>query len=111
MAPSAPYPYPVGNSELIKKHGLETHFEGGYFKQTIALASESASTDGSRAQHASGSGTDLLDAGRIAPEQIPSLNDATCIYYLISPRSSRGRMHMNDYAVSSDLPYTAKSCR
>ena len=94
MPPSIPYPYPNSNSEWIQLYDLDSHFEGGYFKQTIALTSHAG------AQHASGSGTELLKCSSPLPETSSTGNDATCIYYLLTPDSSRGRMHMNDNAVS-----------
>lgn len=120
-----PYPYLVSNSELIRRHGLEPHFEGGYFKQTLALASSSPEhasdtrpkipgIDSPRVQTASGSAAELLatsdmtdgirsgaKATNVMGTEASNVNEATCIYYLITPESCRGRMHMNDYSVSS----------
>ena len=109
MSPQPPYSYAVPNAELIQEHQLEPHFEGGFFKQTIALGSKPATAEtsgrssvstvsGPRVQHASGSGTALLHEATVGADA--SHNDATCIYYLITPESSRGRMHMNDHAAS-----------
>ena len=94
---SIPYPYPVSNSELLKVHNLESHFEGGFFKQTVALSSRSE--NGKRVQESSGSATDWLPnaPGRTSNPDQPM--DATCIYYLITPEYPRGRMHMNNNAV------------
>ncbi|KAF5309502.1 hypothetical protein D9619_012342 [Psilocybe cf. subviscida] len=65
MAPS--YPYPTSNSDLINKLDLVEHFEGGFFKQTEVLAPDAATGNSA----------------------------ATQIYYLLSPKSARGGMHMN----------------
>jgi predicted cupin superfamily sugar epimerase len=108
-----PYPYPVTNSELIKAHSLEKHFEGGFFRQTVALSSYSANGststgDGSRRpQEYFGPGTTLL-GGTL--EQVKSDGskkdeklDATLIHYLLTPESYQGKMHMNLNAVSPEL--------
>ncbi|WRT70793.1 uncharacterized protein IL334_007792 [Kwoniella shivajii] len=99
-----PYPYPVTNQELIKTHSLEKHFEGGYFAQTVVIESSLPSDSGDsdapqsaalqgRKQVASGSGTALLGGG---PEVDGEKKlDASLIYYLLTPDSYRGRMHMN----------------
>ncbi|OXG12416.1 hypothetical protein C367_06247 [Cryptococcus neoformans Ze90-1] len=104
------YPYPVPNSELIATHSLQKHFEGGFFAQNVALESDSPSkvpapqsaqvpqSDalGGRVQHASGPGTELL-YGSSGDEQVGEDRrlDATLIYYLLTPDSYRGKMHMN----------------
>jgi hypothetical protein len=97
MSVSVPYPYPVSNSELLKVHNLESHFEGGFFKQTVALSSRSE--DGKRVQESSGSATDWFQNASATSFTPPQPMDATCIYYLITPEFSRGRMHMNNNAV------------
>jgi predicted cupin superfamily sugar epimerase len=94
---SLPYPYPVTNSELLRVHGLESHFEGGYFKQTVVLSTRSDS--GESVRESTGSATGWFQTPTDAASSIAS--DATCIYYLITPECSRGRMHMNNNAVSS----------
>lgn len=92
---SLPYPYPVSNSDLLRDYNLESHFEGGFFKQTVALSSRLQ--DGVRVEDYSGSGTDWL---KTSPGSLQDqVTDATCIYYLITPECSRGRMHMNNHAV------------
>lgn len=105
---TSPYPYPVNNSDLIRHHKLEKHFEGGYFAQTVSLPSipansSSASTtvDG-REQKPWGPGS-VLTGG--TAEEVPIDNkdkqlDATIIYYLLTPDSYRGKMHMNLHSVS-----------
>ncbi|WVQ95455.1 hypothetical protein IAU59_002552 [Kwoniella sp. CBS 9459] len=130
-----PYPYVNTNSQLIKAHNLEKHFEGGYFAQTVLLESsfppsstdassrstsdpgtESASTSAhvpksaaleGREQRASGPGAELLPPPTIAQSagsaasgidnrtKTETKTDATQIYYLLTPDSYRGRMHMN----------------
>ncbi len=112
--PQAPYPYPLRNVDLIKFHNLEKHFEGGYFAQTVSLesvvpeSSKSVSNNvpvsaalGGRLQTASGSGTQLLASasGTRDAEISEKQMDATQIYYLLTPSSYRGRMHMNLHAV------------
>ncbi|WVQ86136.1 hypothetical protein IAT38_008304 [Cryptococcus sp. DSM 104549] len=105
MSPSAPYAYPITNKEIISAHALIKHFEGGYFAQTVALASipsdpsvESPDKLASVAlkgkeQVASGAGAELLGGAKALSGQ--EKLDATQIYYLLTPDSSRGRMHMN----------------
>jgi hypothetical protein len=97
MSVSLPYPYPVSNSELLKVHNLESHFEGGFFKQTVALSSRSE--NGKRVQESSGSATDWFQKAPATSSTPTQPMDATCIYYLITPEFSRGRMHMNNNAV------------
>ncbi|WWC65274.1 uncharacterized protein I303_107891 [Kwoniella dejecticola CBS 10117] len=110
MSLNAPYPYPVTNSDLIKAHSLIKHFEGGYFAQTVLLDSAlpvtpttahphvplSAALEG-RVQSASGDAVELLTpAAENQPvEGVQKRTDATQIYYLLTPESYRGRMHMN----------------
>ncbi|KAK6906501.1 hypothetical protein L486_07756 [Kwoniella mangroviensis CBS 10435] len=106
---SPPYPYPVTNPDLIKAHSLIKHFEGGYFAQTVGLDSvlptsptptsthvpKSAALRG-REQTASGSATEVLTPAPTAEIQgSERRTDATQIYYLLTPESYRGRMHMN----------------
>jgi predicted cupin superfamily sugar epimerase len=91
---SLPYPYPISKSDLLQVHILESHFEGGFFKQTVALSSRLQ--DGVRVQEYSGSGTDWLKTPSASPEHAM---DASCIYYLLTPECSRGRLHMNNHAV------------
>ncbi|WVR08688.1 hypothetical protein IAU60_005746 [Kwoniella sp. DSM 27419] len=103
-----PYSYPVSNSELIAAYSLEKHFEGGYFAQTASVESylpatpsshdhvpKSASLNG-REQTAFGTGSELLE-GKPSPtgDGTERQTDATQIYYLLTPDSYRGRMHMN----------------
>ncbi|KAK4683743.1 uncharacterized protein P7C73_g6485, partial [Tremellales sp. Uapishka_1] len=108
MSAARPYAYSVPNSQLITSLHLEKHFEGGYFAQTVSLESAPSSLspdsallptskalDG-RAQHAVGSGADLLPSP--PPAEGDKKVDATCIYYLLTPDSYRGRMHMNLHA-------------
>jgi predicted cupin superfamily sugar epimerase len=97
MSVSVPYPYPVANSELLKVHNLESHFEGGFFEQTVALSSRSE--DGKRVQESSGSATDWFQNAPATSSNSTQPMDATCIYYLITPKYPRGRMHMNNNAV------------
>ncbi|WWC72667.1 uncharacterized protein I206_106631 [Kwoniella pini CBS 10737] len=110
MPLDSPYPYPVTNTELIKAYSLIKHFEGGHFAQTVLLNSvypsappashphvpQSAALEG-RTQTATGEGTELLNpaTGHIRVEGSQSRTDATQIYYLLTPESYRGRMHMN----------------
>jgi predicted cupin superfamily sugar epimerase len=96
---SLPYPYPISNSDLLKVHNLESHFEGGFFKQTVALSSRLE--NGKRVQESSGSATDWLQNAPTTSSTPNQAMDATCIYYLITPEFSRGRMHMNNNAVRS----------
>lgn len=119
-----PYPYPVANSDLIKHHNLSNYGEGGYLVQTIATNSlvPSRSTSalnsaawpsdypkpgaalGNREQMGWGPGATVLDG----PAKEPTVDgtekrvDATLIYYLITPDSYQGKMHMNLYPVSWD---------
>jgi predicted cupin superfamily sugar epimerase len=111
---SGPYPYPTPNSVLIDSHKLEKHFEGGYFAQTVLLASApstssaqhlptSAALDG-RVQIPSGAGTELLPTPHRSTELKDTQGktdamDATLIYYLLTPDTYRGRMHMNLHSV------------
>ncbi|WWD20798.1 hypothetical protein CI109_105275 [Kwoniella shandongensis] len=107
-----PYPYPVSNSDLITSHSLIKHFEGGYFAQTVSIESslesdnannnshvpKSAALEG-RVQISAGPGAELL-SGIKGSENAPTggeekKTDATLIYYLLTPDSYRGRMHMN----------------
>ncbi|WWC92402.1 uncharacterized protein L201_007359 [Kwoniella dendrophila CBS 6074] len=114
MSLAPPYPYPVNNSELIANHGLEKHFEGGYFAQTALLDSvlptspksanphvpESGSLEG-REQIAFGTATELLSPTS-GVETVPGSQqrtDASQIFYLLTPESYRGRMHMNLHSI------------
>lgn len=115
---SAPYLYPTPNSELIKAYNLEKHFEGGYFAQTVLLESgiptPAASPSESalpisqglngKVQVASGSATELVKSSQDITVDKNGEVDATQIFYLLTPDSYRGRMHMNLHAVSF-LPY------
>nr|XP_019050770.1 hypothetical protein I302_01212 [Kwoniella bestiolae CBS 10118]OCF29700.1 hypothetical protein I302_01212 [Kwoniella bestiolae CBS 10118] len=109
MSISSPYPYPITNPELIKAHSLIKHFEGGFFAQTVGLDSalppspspaivnvpKSAALEG-REQTASGPGAELLTPATNADiAGTAKRSDATQIYYLLTPDSYRGRMHMN----------------
>lgn len=109
MSPSSPYPYPVKNSDLIRHHKLEKHFEGGYFAQTVVLpsvlatSSTSVATVFNREQQPWGPGSVLCGG---ASEEQPVENkdrqiDATIIYYLLTPDSYRGKMHMNLHSVGT----------
>ncbi|KAL0242012.1 hypothetical protein I308_106186 [Cryptococcus tetragattii IND107] len=107
--PRPNYPYPVPNSELIATHSLQKHFEGGFFVQSVAAESavpklpapqnahvpQSDALRG-RVQHAFGPGTELL-CGPSGNELVGEDKrlDATLIYYLLTPESYRGKMHMN----------------
>ncbi|KAE8542788.1 hypothetical protein D1P53_000851 [Cryptococcus gattii VGV] len=107
--PRSNYPYPVPNSELIATHSLQKHFEGGFFVQSVAVESavpklpspqnahvpQSDALRG-RVQHALGPGTELLcgPSGNEPAGEDKRL-DATLIYYLLTPESYRGKMHMN----------------
>ena len=106
-----PYAYPVSNKDLIRHHSLEKHFEGGYFIQTVSLESSPSTPsttkpklsalDG-RIQSAWAPGTVLTGGER---DGTPGKNiDANMIYYLLTPDSYRGKMHMNLHAVSPSLP-------
>ena len=113
---SEPYPYPVKNSDLIKHHNLEKHFEGGYFAQTVALPSHKPTTPNwpenlpkstelqakGREQVPYGPGTGLLGGEHMTEPALgsePAL-DATIIFYLLTSESYRGKMHMNLHSVS-----------
>ena len=85
---TGPYAYPTLNSDLIKQHKLEKHFEGGYFAQTLAVVGGQGV----------GPATELL-AGPSAPQPEGVKPDATAIYYLLTPGSARGKMHMNLHTV------------
>ncbi|TYJ54812.1 hypothetical protein B9479_004483 [Cryptococcus floricola] len=105
-----PYPYPTTNTELITTHALIKHFEGGYFAQTVALESAVPPTPspanphvpksvalGGREQYDSGPGAELI-SGKTAPRPEDGQDvktDATQIFYLLTPDSHRGKMHMN----------------
>lgn len=111
--PRSNYPYPVPNSELIATHSLQKHFEGGFFVQSVAVESavpklpapqnahlpQSDALRG-RVQHALGPGTELL-CGPSGNEPVGEDKrlDATLIYYLLTPESYRGKMHMNLHSV------------
>lgn len=121
-----PYPYPVRNSDLIKHHKLEKHFEGGYFAQTVSLPSHAPATPTwpstlpqspalqakGREQAPWGPGSVLLGgpAEQVAlkGEEDPQI-DATIIYYLLTPDSYRGRMHMNLHSVGRCVLFTCPS--
>jgi hypothetical protein len=134
---AAPYAYPTPNSTLIAAHALQAHFEGGFFAQTVALASASGASGAStpaltssassaepsreaspalsvstltpenRELSASGPAAFLeCSNGKAAQPEAPMFTDATQIYYLLTPASWRGRMHMNLHAVSHDPPST-----
>ena len=90
-----PYPYPVPNSQLIKIHSLQKHFEGGYFNQTLALTSNDHNV-----QTSWGAGPALLGGMAAEPPKVEGSLDATLIYYLLTPDSYRGKMHMNLHSVS-----------
>lgn len=110
--PRPNYPYPVPNSELIATHSLQKHFEGGFFVQSVAVESttpklptQNAHVPKSyalrgRVQHAFGPGTELL-CGPLGNELVGEDKrlDATLIYYLLTPESYRGKMHMNLHSV------------
>ena len=104
MDMNTPYQYPINNSDLIRFHSLESHLEGGYFVQTVSLESHanpiaktSITTTKGRTLTAWGPGT-VLTGGKA--EGTPGEDvDATAIYYLLTPDSYRGRMHMNYHAV------------
>lgn len=82
------YAYPTPNSALIAAHGLQAHFEGGFFAQTVAMSTSENGTV------SSGPGAFL------SPKSEESDGSgATQIYYLLTPDSWRGRMHMNLHAV------------
>lgn len=66
--------------ELIAKLELEEHFEGGFFKQTEAIQVGKWGAARKARGLISWSGDDLK---------------ATQIYYLLSAKSQRGKMHMN----------------
>jgi predicted cupin superfamily sugar epimerase len=102
---SLPYPYPVSNSELIRVYDLESHPEGGYFKQTVALSTELS--NGKSVQHFEGPATAWLPITTPLTEGGGRTTDATCIYYLLTPDSSRGKMHKNDNAVSYKAEWLA----
>ena len=95
----APYPYPNSNADIISKLKLEKHFEGGYFAQTIAVGSTPGATSSptDRVQTASGDGTGWYGGAQAGPS---TTVDATQIYYLLTPDSYRGKMHMNLHSVS-----------
>lgn len=59
---------------------------------------------GGRVQHASGPGTELL-YGSSGDEQVGEDRrlDATLIYYLLTPDSYRGKMHMNLHSVRAGV--------
>ncbi|KAL7421479.1 hypothetical protein Q5752_004366 [Cryptotrichosporon argae] len=91
MAAPYPYAYPVPNSHLIATLGLQPHFEGGYFAQTVFVAAAGA---------AAGPGARVLDDAAPDPPA-PGAGPApaaTQIYYLLTPDSYRGKMHMNLHA-------------
>ncbi|KIR58999.1 hypothetical protein I314_04983 [Cryptococcus bacillisporus CA1873] len=107
--PRPNYPYPVPNSELIATHSLQKHFEGGFFVQSVAVestapklpATQNAHVPKSdalrgRVQHPFGPGTELL-CGPLGNELVGEDKrlEATLIYYLLTPESYRGKMHMN----------------
>jgi hypothetical protein len=110
-----PYRYPTTNSELIKSHHLEKHFEGGYFTQTVILTSQSPPSPTTslpisealkgKSQVSYGPGLAITDANPKGFEAIPkgAEVDASLIYYLLTPDSYRGRMHMNLHSVSTSL--------
>jgi len=105
------YPYPITNSDLIRHHKLEKHFEGGYFAQTVALESlvpDEPTWPGNLAKSPS-----LQEQGREQRPSGPAVDqdeqsspgkdkhiDATLIYYLLTAESYRGKMHMNLHSVS-----------
>ncbi|KAI5474640.1 DUF985 and Cupin, RmlC-type domain protein [Pseudohyphozyma bogoriensis] len=69
------YPYSTPNSALIESLKLEAHPEGGFFVQTDVVPNEVPS-----------------------PFTVPEGKSrmlATQIYYLLTPASARGRMHLN----------------
>ncbi|GAA5863157.1 hypothetical protein JCM1840_002489 [Sporobolomyces johnsonii] len=69
----APYAYPEPNSTLISSLALQPHPEGGYYAETVRTKETTPSPFADGAER--------------------SL--ATEIYYLLTPDSARGRMHMN----------------
>ena len=103
---SLPYSYPVSNTDIIKLHSLDKHFEGGYFAQTVSLeTSDSLKSPtpkskglGGNSQTAWGPGT-LLTGGKKDGSPGEDVN-ATMIYYLLTPDSYRCKMHMNLHSVS-----------
>jgi len=113
------YPYPITNSDLIRHHKLEKHFEGGYFAQTVALQSlvpdqstwsdklgkSPALQQKGREQRPSGPGVMEEEQGSGSDQQL----DATLIYYLLTPDSSRGKMHMNLHSVSRKVSIADES--
>jgi len=101
-----PYPYPVTNSDLIRLHSLQKHFEAGYFAQTVSLESTTSATPsglrlaalGRKGRSAWGPAT-VLTGGK--EDGTPGKGvDATVIYYLLTPDSYRGKMHMNLHSVN-----------
>ncbi|GAA5946357.1 hypothetical protein JCM10213_006538 [Rhodosporidiobolus nylandii] len=69
----APYAYPEGNAVLLKTLNLLEHPEGGYYAETVRTKETAASPFADGAER----------------------NLATQIYYLLTPESSKGKMHMN----------------
>jgi predicted cupin superfamily sugar epimerase len=111
---SHPYSYTTSNTDLIKLLSLQKHPEGGYFNQTLSLQShipaKSQSTWpedlprsnelGTREHVFVGPAARVLvgEEGEDAQGE-ESKVDATVIYYLLTPDSYRGRMHMNLHSV------------
>lgn len=73
----------------------------------MTAASSSTATLENRALVPSGPAAALL-VPAAAKEPAPMYADATQIYYLLTPGSYRGRMHMNLHAVSKGFPHSAQ---
>ncbi|GAA6042018.1 hypothetical protein JCM8097_009149 [Rhodosporidiobolus ruineniae] len=68
-----PYPYQEGNARLLESLNLLAHPEGGYYAETVRTKESIPS------EFADGAERSL----------------ATEIYYLLTPSSAKGKMHMN----------------
>ncbi|GAA6014860.1 hypothetical protein JCM10207_002204 [Rhodosporidiobolus poonsookiae] len=67
------YPYPEGNAVLLKTLNLLSHPEGGFYAETVRTKENMSSPFADDAERSM----------------------ATEIYYLLTPESARGKMHMN----------------